>query len=537
LSLSRAREKGFVVVYDDDKNCFVLKRENEKEIVFEQSPRGLYFYDTAGQQEHGTVFVNTVEHNKSKFSHRDYLRAIEARKLICKIGRPSQATFLRILDHNMLPNCPVTRRDAMNAEIIFGPEVGSLKGKTVRRSGMETHPILNDLPLDVMSRYRDVTLTGDIFFVNKIMFFITRSRHIQFATVETIVNREPDTILKAFTNVRQIYMQRGFNVSHLLVDGEFECLRGAMAGLGVTLNTASHDEHVPDIERYIRTVKERTRSIYNTLPFKKMPDRIIIEMVCACNFWLNSFPPKSGISDTLSPRAIVTGASIDFNRHCQLEFGAYVQTHEEHNNSMATRTVGALALRPTGNDQGGYYFFSLNTGRVLNRNHWTELPMPADVITRIHALARRNPGGMKFSNRDRAAYILDEDYDDSDDDDEDYTPPDDEDNDDSDDDSNDENNDDDDDDDGEYIPPSTDEDEDGESEEYEPPTDDEEDDNGAIINNPPDDPLDGANIVNDTDDDVSLGEEPAAQQDEAIITADNQGDATAGNEYDNRGSQ
>jgi hypothetical protein len=35
---------------------------------------------------------------------------------------------------------------------------------------------------------------------------------------------------------------------------------------------------------------------------------------------------------------------------------------------MATRTTGANALRPTGNAQGGYYFYSLDTGRGLNRN-------------------------------------------------------------------------------------------------------------------------------------------------------------------------
>ena len=55
---------------------------------------------------------------------------------------------------------------------------------------------------------------------------------------------------------------------------------------------------------------------------------------------------------------------------------------------MATRTTGAIALRPTGNEQGGYIFMSLTTGRVLNRNHWTTLLMPGKVIDRVHALAR-----------------------------------------------------------------------------------------------------------------------------------------------------
>jgi hypothetical protein len=61
-----------------------------------------------------------------------------------------------------------------------------------------------------------------------------------------------------------------------------------------------------------------------------------------------------GISQTMSPRSITTGLDVDYNKHCRIEYGQYVQTHEKHDNSMVTRAVGALALRPTGNQQGGY---------------------------------------------------------------------------------------------------------------------------------------------------------------------------------------
>jgi len=68
---------------------------------------------------------------------------------------------------------------------------------------------------------------------------------------------------------------------------------------------------------------------------------------------------------------------------------------------MATRTTGALALRPAGNAQGGYYFMSLTTGRRIARNHWTPLPMPQDVIDRVHVLARRQnvARGLEFLDR------------------------------------------------------------------------------------------------------------------------------------------
>eukprot|EP00978_Attheya_sp_CCMP212_P042095 scaffold250959_cov49-Attheya_sp.AAC.1 len=82
----------------------------------------------------GVVLVNTVDDNKSKFSARDYSRAVVARRVQKTIGRPSTRDYLRIVEKNLLPNCPVTREDIKIAEAIFGPDVGSLKGKTVRRT-------------------------------------------------------------------------------------------------------------------------------------------------------------------------------------------------------------------------------------------------------------------------------------------------------------------------------------------------------------------------------------------------------------------
>ena len=64
---------------------------------------------------------------------------------------------------------------------------------------------------------------------------------------------------------------------------------------------------------------------------------------------------------------------------------------------MMSQTVGALALRPTGNAQGGFYFLSLSTGRVLNRLRATVLPMPDNVVDQVHRMARQqraNPGQM-----------------------------------------------------------------------------------------------------------------------------------------------
>jgi hypothetical protein len=114
-------------------------------------------------------------------------------------------------------------------------------------------------------------------------------------------------------------------VTTLLMDGEFEPLRGDLANMGITLNTSSRNKHVPKIERHISTLKEGIRCVYNTLPFKHVPAHMVVEMVYYGMFWLNSFPPTDGMSTVLGPWALIVGTQLDYTKHCQLEFGAYVQ--------------------------------------------------------------------------------------------------------------------------------------------------------------------------------------------------------------------
>ena len=290
----------------------------------------------------------------------------------------------------------------MIAEHIFGPDVGALKEKTTRRRplgvGLYNH---TPIPSTVVDQYQDVILAVDILYVNKLPFIATISRHIRFGTVEFLRNQKATTLTEHIKKVNWLYRQREFRPIYALMDGQFEPLRGDLAELGIQLNTVSNDEHVPEIERQIRTLKERTRAIHCTLPFRKVPRRLIIEMLYAANYWLNMFPRKGGISVTMSPRTLLTGLMMNYHRHCRLEFGEYVQTHEEHDNSLNPRTIGALALRPTGNVQGGYSFLSLTTGKVINHMRWTRIPMPQEVIDRVERMARQEHAGTTLLFEDR----------------------------------------------------------------------------------------------------------------------------------------
>eukprot|EP00957_Ditylum_brightwellii_P169703 12916574-Ditylum_brightwellii.AAC.1 len=62
------------------------------------------------------------------------------------------------------------------------------------------------------------------------------------------------------------------------MDNQFECLREQLTMKQVNLIICSEDEHVGDIECLNRTIQERVRSVYTTLPFERMPGRMVVEL-------------------------------------------------------------------------------------------------------------------------------------------------------------------------------------------------------------------------------------------------------------------
>jgi hypothetical protein len=144
-------------------------------------------------------------------------------------------------------------------------------------------------------------------------------------------------------------------------------------------------------------------------------------------FWLNAFPPSSGVSASYSPRTIITGTSLYLSKHCKLPFGAYSEVHEEHpqTNTMAQRTRGVICSGPTGNFLGSYKMMCIRTGRKVTRKKFQELPMPDSVIKQIEAIAEKEKQEktLVFSDRnadpigdgddeDITAGVDDKDYDD-----------------------------------------------------------------------------------------------------------------------------
>jgi hypothetical protein len=102
-SLAQMKERNGVTFDSDDGNRFTIHKEDGSTRDFRESKKGLYYLDTSVSAV--TLTINTVDDNKSRYTNHNYSRALLARKIQDTIGRPSMASYIHIVDNNLMRNC------------------------------------------------------------------------------------------------------------------------------------------------------------------------------------------------------------------------------------------------------------------------------------------------------------------------------------------------------------------------------------------------------------------------------------------------
>jgi len=98
-------------------------------LKFHRSAEALYY--SRPDLKSGKILVQTIADNTSFYSDRQIAHDKRTQELMHTLGCPSVADLKHIIKMNAIKDCPVTVDDIILAEKIFGPDVASLKGKTV----------------------------------------------------------------------------------------------------------------------------------------------------------------------------------------------------------------------------------------------------------------------------------------------------------------------------------------------------------------------------------------------------------------------
>ena len=194
----------------------------------------------------------------------------------------------------MLKTFPISVTYIKNAHVIFGPGIGSLRVKTVRKNRNSDVRLCGNPQTDkIKDESNWINCWSNVCQQDPVRDITWEN--VKFATIENVVDQKAATLLKSLRSIKSVYINKNIFIKKLYVDSEFEVLRDALQGEGITLNNTAADGQVPQIERQVKMVKERVRSTWNSLPYKKISDRMISCMVENAVFFLNALPINIGM--------------------------------------------------------------------------------------------------------------------------------------------------------------------------------------------------------------------------------------------------
>ena len=87
------------------------------------------------------------------------------------------------------------------------------------------------IPVEMRDLHKFITLSIDVFYVNKIIFFITLSQNICFTTVTHLSDPKMEMIFKAFKGMFKYYFQCGFQLMVVTGDSGLKPLDKYMVNL------------------------------------------------------------------------------------------------------------------------------------------------------------------------------------------------------------------------------------------------------------------------------------------------------------------
>jgi hypothetical protein len=169
--------KQYHVTYNSDNQMFVVHRESENKpnMEFWMQESGLHYYDPRNEE---FTFITTVSGNKEGFTQRQIKGAEVTRTLYAMLSYPSWKDFVWVIQSNQIKDCWVMVQDVDIALKIWGKNIAALKGKTTQH---KPNPVARDIvkvPTKLLKLHKEVFLTVDIFFVNKIPFFLMLSHDL-----------------------------------------------------------------------------------------------------------------------------------------------------------------------------------------------------------------------------------------------------------------------------------------------------------------------------------------------------------------------
>lgn len=149
---------------------------------------------------------------------------------------------------NLIRNNKVTTKDVNIAIKTFGPDIGTIKGKTTRQKP----PLIIDnhieIPEELVRVNREVTMSIGGLSVNSLKFLTTISHNIFYRTAQYLSNATAINYEKCIDEIKGIYKKGGFKLNKIHCNNKFQKTLDSYTSNQdppINVNYAPVQDHIP----------------------------------------------------------------------------------------------------------------------------------------------------------------------------------------------------------------------------------------------------------------------------------------------------
>ena len=163
------------------------------------------------------------------------------------LGFLSERDLDNMVRSNMIVNSPVTFDNVKNSKLLFGPDINSLKGKSVRRNPDSVVTDYVDIPREILESHKELEVLTEIMFINKLPFLVSINQQLKFTMIEYLSRKNEIALVTSIHKIVCYYKSHGLHVGTMFVDPNLQHLEEK--AVSNTLNKTEARDHVPEVER------------------------------------------------------------------------------------------------------------------------------------------------------------------------------------------------------------------------------------------------------------------------------------------------
>jgi len=207
-------------------------------------------------------------------------------------------------------------------------------------------------------------------------------------------SKSHNSLILSQTKLIAAYRSFGHSIRTIFSDGEPNLLSTEvfLNTNGIQLHHSLPGRHCATVERVIRTIKDRARSVLSTLSYTLPPAcriALFLDAASCCNL----IPTEA--TGGRSPREIFTGVKLDASIHLRASFGEYVLVKTPWTSAKPPDTVkraeGALVVGRDLKSRGGIKAFLLASNQILLRDSFTPAVLTDAIIAQINSFSTNSP--------------------------------------------------------------------------------------------------------------------------------------------------